>query len=658
MNKTLAGFLLLFALLVGVALLTTPHTPPADASAAGSNLAASSNTWVVWEALNVVDQLFVDPASIMQADDCTCNYPCGGLCPPCTAVRRAIAMGPYCSEAEAWGNVCARMSDRGRYVIGSPCPWWVIVDGVKHTVSWNPWTECPKIGGEVVIPHPTCVVPIPTATATATATPTPEWDIQIGAVEITQAVQCLDQAKGDKECPDNSVELVWGKSIEIRVYPLFKVLSGPTPTAKEKVDAMLLIDSPGSGAFLPGTDPPMALYLPAELPIDRDGFHTSINFRLPGSWVTEPEIRLHIILNDEHAVPETDYENNRTDLTLTFGRFRDLTVVYVPIEYQPIGQQKRAPDEEPMVEAASLAEAVYPVRDGGFYYRRGKTVTFREVLSGGIDNDGRFRRYLNILYWAPRIRGAGKAPDQLFGWLPYFSNEWAIGAADTLDAEPMGYGKVAYGTAWDDLSFLTGISPEHLLAHEVGHNYMGVHPGTADACGADNYLSPNPWPYPNATIQETGYDTSVMDKAGAYARVGSTTKDLMSYCPSPWVSPYTYGNLQYGIGGVGTSTAPLLLAAPQEYVLISGAISDTGVASLDPLQRISGSEAITAPAQGHDYCLVFEDSRRQELSRYCFDVAFADHTGKPLRQKVFFYILPFPAGTRARHDQAGEYSDR
>jgi hypothetical protein len=112
--------------------------------------------WIVWQANNILGQLFVDPQSIMTADDCTCNWSCGGNCPPCVAVERAQVLGPYCTEAEAWAHLCSGIEDAGSYSIWSPCPYWVVFKGVKHTVSWSPWMACPAMGSDVEIPAPSC----------------------------------------------------------------------------------------------------------------------------------------------------------------------------------------------------------------------------------------------------------------------------------------------------------------------------------------------------------------------------------------------------------------------------------------------------------------------------------------------------------------------
>ena len=128
--------------------------------------------YVVWEALNISGQFFVDPESILTTPECTYAYPCGGLPPNCTPVRKALVLGPYCTAAEAWANICSRISARWLSPIGSNCPWYIVIDGVLHNSSWNPFTTCPVIGGGVVIPTPPANCP-PNPTVTPTATPPP-----------------------------------------------------------------------------------------------------------------------------------------------------------------------------------------------------------------------------------------------------------------------------------------------------------------------------------------------------------------------------------------------------------------------------------------------------------------------------------------------------
>ncbi len=171
----------------------------------------------MWEALNIFGQLFVDPESILIQNECTYSYPCGGMPPTCTPVRKAKVLGPYCTDDEAWAHLCSRITDRGSFAIWSNCPYWVVIDGVRHNSSWNPFTTCPKIGGEVVIPTPpaNCPTdppppPTPTSTPTATVTPTPTEiaDLTVKRIEVVQATQ--DE--------NNTIPLVQDKFTIARVF--------------------------------------------------------------------------------------------------------------------------------------------------------------------------------------------------------------------------------------------------------------------------------------------------------------------------------------------------------------------------------------------------------------------------------------------------------
>ena len=232
----------------------------------------------------------------------------------------------------------------------------------------------------------------PTHTPTHTVTPTPAYDITIKDVEITQGIQCLDTSTGVTGCADNSIPLVRGKSTVLRVFPQVNMVGGALPNVS--VDAVLVMESPGSGSR-------RSLNGPIRLKADhkRQNINDTLNFRLPQDWTGYSSVDLYVEINPEGTLPETNRENNRRDLSLTFNTRSDLTVLYVPIRYQPPGQAAIEPTNR-IRSNDILTRKLYPLRQGGLHYYRGKTITYRRPLATDADA-ARLIATLNRIYWVP-----------------------------------------------------------------------------------------------------------------------------------------------------------------------------------------------------------------------------------------------------------------
>lgn len=637
-----AGFLLLVALAA---------RPPSSVSAdlpAGVAEDIETNPWIVWEALNIFGEIFVDRQSILTTEECTCRYSCGGLCPPCTAVRRAQMMGPFCSEAEAWATICSRMTDRGRFVIGSPCPWWVVVDGVRHTVDWNPWATCPQIGAEVVIPRPTCELPPPTATVTPTPTPTPEadWDIAVRAVEWTQAIQCLADGDGDEACAENSIPLVHDKPAVIRAYPTITVRQGRQPEDGDCVTGLLSLAGQEDDPLVP-LDPCVSLNLEAHGSPGRGDWDSSLNFLLPPEWTARSSLQLKLELGSpDEAITDTNEANNVRQLPLVLQEQPRLSVLFVPVKCCGIVITD-LPSPRMMREGAKNLLDYYPLAEPDYSYHFAPYLRLWVAPQGS--NDRLLLYLLNKAYSDLRKANPAGAPDQVFAWLPADLEGFGfLGASDPAWFSPPGQGRASYArtrSSWEGGTFLPG----RLLAHEMGHNLGLFHVPTDDACGAERFAPLKDWPYSSAYIQEYGFFASLSALARTSRGMimdGLLDKDIMTYCsddPYTWVSPHTYKKLLTGLHGL--RRAPLLEAA-QEYLLISGFVTRAGGGGIETVERLATTDTPSAPAPGSDFCLELQDGAGGLLSRTCFDSWFTSQRGDALTEAGFFFILPAPSGTQ------------
>ncbi len=499
--------------------------------------------WVVWEALNIFGMLYVDPEAILTTPECTYSYPCGGLPPNCTPVRKARVMGPYCTDEEAWAHLCSRISDRGTFAIWSNCPWWIVVDGVRHHSSWNPFTNCPQIGGDVVIPPrpPDCPpdppTPTPTATATVTPTPTEIPDLTVKRIEVVQATQ--DE--------DNSIPLVQDKYTAARVF---------VDTGSVSYDAVPNVAGVLRG-YRGGDELPLSPLWPdnwritASKRATRAEQNAALNFFLPEAWLGG-QVTLVAELDPRDWVPETDEANNADSITVSFNERCPVQLGYVPVNYDtggPAGVLSPDPDFIRWLDPRAFRR-VYPVgsEDALQYFQLLPAITW----DGPMDTPEnrqlltvRLRKLLALAQWPQPLR---QPLSQLIGWLPDMPAVTStIGRSDPSWGDPNGTDQVFWAQA--------GASFDWTLAHEIGHNFGLHHPNLPDGWAEGDDASLWPVYFTDCTIQEVGVDTlsapvRVKDPAVYY--------DLMTYRDDNelWISPFHYSGDPVGETGLYQVLAP------------------------------------------------------------------------------------------------------
>ena len=131
-----------------------------------------------------------------------------------------------------------------------------------------------------------------------------------------------------------------------------------------------------------------------------------------------------------------------------------------------------------------------------------------------------------------------------------------------------------------------------LVAHELGHNFGRQHAPCGGAGGPDvNY------PRPDGTIGAGAHNVfgwSEGSTASAPA-IPESTGDLMGYCPTPWISRYSYGGI-LAFRGYSTPVALRAVAASPSQtararVLVVRGVVGRGVTTLEPALTIDATPA-------------------------------------------------------------------
>ena len=171
-----------------------------------------------------------------------------------------------------------------------------------------------------------------------------------------------------------------------------------------------------------------------------------------------------------------------------------------------------------------------------------------------------------------------------------------------------------------------------VMSHELGHNLSLYHA----PCGASNWLDPS-YPYPTGSIGAWGYD---FREGGSMVR--RTRSDLMSYCPSRWISDYHFANgLRFRLSDA--DSAGLSYLGRQKSLLLWGGVDTDGLPFLEPALVLDAPP--TLPRSGGEYRVTGRTGGGTELFSLSFampEVADGDGSAS------FAFTLPARAGWEGR----------
>jgi hypothetical protein len=409
--------------------------------------------------------------------------------------------------------------------------------------------------------HTQSITPTPTRTATPTATvsPTPtrtptvtlgqRW-IEISGVEVTQAIQ---------DSRTSRVPLIEGKTAVVRVY--VRVIDNKWDISGATAEAQLDYSSHDGPVLYP------LGYLDGLIPTQspqRDKLTRAFTFVIPGKYLVDsPVLTVRIRPPLGISFNDTGYVQTARQLTLT--TVPPMKVVFVPVTYTK-DSKVRLPDLGAVGTIRSWLQRAYPVPDvivsthpmtqtysgtasdladgAGFEEINKQLAKLRETTNPKPGND---TYYFGLL-----------SPDYSEGW-----NRYVAGMASDIPSHE------AVGAT------MSGQKVGELAGHELGHCLGRYHAECCTASGGE------PYPYPDCHISPA--DNSLYGLDFQTLKIyPPTAQDLMSYCPDPWVSDFTYNALRDAISG--SAVAANVAAEPQPMLLVSGLINhSTGETQLDPL---------------------------------------------------------------------------
>jgi hypothetical protein len=448
----------------------------------------------------------------------------------------------------------------------------------------------------------------------AGAGPPPGPDMRLDAMEVTQAIQDLN----------NSVELVAGKRTYVRVHaasPVNTTAVFATLTGKRGMITLAPVLNPGN----PGSN------ITVRTAPNRGQINDSFWFELPASWTTAGSLTLTARLDPNNAKNDLVQANNIRTVTVNFLNTPPLRLKLMNVQYT-VGATTYLESANHLTALESWLRRAYPISN--------LQVTRQTFVypSAGLPNVDTLHgwlalgKLLNIIFSGEdgRIVYYGVVDDG-----GGFMRGKALSIPGTIAAGPSGPGD----WGWD----FDGSYNDWYGGHEIGHTRGRYH---AEFCGATGGAS---YPYPGGRI------SPVLTGNGAIYGFDITTRaiyppswtDVMTYCANEWVSDFTYEGIRsYLVGTGGAAMQSVNTAAASQFLALMGmADLGTNTADLVSVYMINQDNILTLPDPG-DWTIALMDGSNADLATYPFapdELTDAeDSIGTP---GIIAEVVPWTPGT-------------
>lgn len=442
---------------------------------------------------------------------------------------------------------------------------------------------------------------IPLVNNAASAT-SPTYDLTIGGLEVTQAIQDLN----------NSVPLIAGRKTVARLYAHTDEQAGTSPVS-------VSLSAYRDGALLPGS--PLLITngdaqswsSDNELQQLRADISNSHNFLLPQDWISG-QVTLEFKIDPLNENPETNENNNTQTYIVDFRNASALNLVVVPIDYYhaPTAKNFPAPTDFNFIESALMS--LYPINQVNLsihpsYQFIGdlRTIPAWENLLNDMVN----LRSSEVGFYSQTIYYAVIPFENSLG------NTWWSGGV-------MGIGVVGQPRASVGLMNAPnyGIDGGLIVVHEIGHNLGRDHAPCGVSPADRNY------PYPGGIIGQFGLNVDLMSV------IPRTFPDMMGYCEPAWISDYTYRAISRKF-----ATTLLTVGLPeQESLYIRIVFNESGVPEIQPVYSFISTPGIDD--KDGTYTIEFVDDLGTTIRSIPVSPSrFAD-TG--LENQAIFAMLPKP----------------
>jgi hypothetical protein len=440
------------------------------------------------------------------------------------------------------------------------------------------------------------------ATSTFGYTPAGVGDIWITAIEVTQAIQTLD----------NRIPLIAYKPTAVRVY----VRS--TEDARGPWTGVMARMIVNGHTYAPSLVDPRLGITASPMGSDRYTTTDSFVFLLNASDTAQGSRDLQVSIYTPAGRPERSTTNNASTQLVTFNP--PLYLSMYGVTYGNLNPTLGPAPWSDFEAHRSFTRTVFPLTD--FYIRR---------LPGNpaptFDNSMGTAYIYAREVWATRMLASLPAGSRIYLLQP---------EGDRLTG-------MASHSGWLNGQNVQGDGAGWVMAQEVGHSFgLWWHAPGNDAA------DPNfDYPYSGGNIGlQTGFDTRSLQALPRGMR------DIMSYFNPNWISPFTYCALLGVIPGAVTcpsgaersyvpesgslavansdrfsnvtlsnisySIPRASLVQPDQYLYVAGHINPDGTAAFFPFEVISSTENRTSVPPGAGFRLSLQDGAGNVLAGYDF----------------------------------------